>query len=226
MSKYAILVCFLACTVSVAAQESVPSIPDVDEWKADKSFNLDPKIDNTKIAFLGEVKEYRNPRDPNEFVRKVSKHLALISMRRLTKQNEHFMFIDVTKYHRRKEIEVLEEVRESSDVIAYVRGRVLIDAQTEQEVLVGNLECWLRKPDGTWHYSNTESLRHEIFSEPIGFGEEGAVLVGIKFSLGDVSHVIRLDVRDLIFIKNDLKKYKNIAGEEQELKEEEDPDEK
>ena len=95
MSKYAILVCFLACTVSVAAQEGAPSIPDVDEWKVDKSFNLDPKIDDIKIAFLGEVKEYRNPRDPNEFVRKVSKHLALISMRRLTKQNEHFMFIDV-----------------------------------------------------------------------------------------------------------------------------------
>lgn len=199
---------FLALVFLIAAQVvgSEAPIPDVKNFKPVLSKELEFRVDDYKTAFVGRVVVYQNPDDPNEFVRVYYRQVALISERAKEKSTSEAggpgRNSSNLNYHRKQETEALSRVQQATDAFAYVQEQTVRDQRTGQDIRTGHRQIWLLDSGGVWAYfvqpSNEKSaLEPSPFSEPSKADPKKQVLVGIKFTLGDRTHIVRIDQDDV-----------------------------
>ena len=195
----------LALLISVALQANSPP-PDVKNFKPVLTKELEFRIDDYKTAFVGRVVVYQNPDDPNEFVRVYYRQVALISERAQLKgageEGGPGRNLSNLNYHRRQETEALGRVQQAADAFAYVQWRTVRDTRTGQDIRTGPMQNWLLDPSGSWvHHTQPvnekSALGSSPFSEPSKNDPEKNINVGIKFTLGDGVHIVRVDQDDI-----------------------------
>jgi hypothetical protein len=103
-------------------------------------------------------------------------------------------------YHRRQEVEALERVQKVTDTFAVVRWHTKRDDRLEQDILAGPVDSWLLDQSSSWTHRAGATLgeltQTPLSEPPLGDGER-PVIVGLQFTLGTVSHILRIDPTDL-----------------------------
>lgn len=194
----------LAVEVIVASGISPPDIPNITDFTSILSKEQEFRIDDYKTAFLGRIVVYQNPNDPNEFVRVYYRQIAIVSERAKEKNTADVggrnTNLSNLKYHQKRETEALDRVQQAVDAFAYVRWWMVRDSRTKQDIQTGPMQIWLLDPSGAYaYYSQPEgveesALKYSSFSEPFG---SDFVTVGLKFTLGDTVHIVRVDRNDI-----------------------------
>lgn len=195
---------FLSLVLFVALQVAGGSeavVPDVKNFKPVLSKELEFRIDDYKTAFVGRVVDYQNPDDPNEFVRVYYRQVALISERAQLKgaaeEGGPRRNLSNLNYHRKQETEALGRVQQEADAFAYVQWRTVRDARTGQDIRAGSSRAWLLDQRGSWVSDSGQNILSAPLSEPSNANLKKQVLVGIKFTLGDGAHIVRIDQDDI-----------------------------
>ena len=181
--------------------------PDVKDFKSVLSKELEFRTDDYKIGFVGQVIVYQNPNDPNEFVRVYYRQVALVSERAKEKDTSEVNGRDGNSsdinYHKKQEAEALIRVQQAVDAFAYVQWRTVRDPRTGQDIQTGPMQIWLLDQNGAYaYYSQPEdaeenALKYSPFSESSEADPDKSVMVGLKFTLGDAVHIVRVDQDDI-----------------------------
>lgn len=194
------------------------SPPDINNFTPVLSKELEFRIDDCKTGFVGRVFVYQNPNDPNEFVRMYYRQVAIVSERACEKNiseadssNRNLFNLN---YHRKKELEILSRVQKATDVFAYVQWKIVRDSRTGHDIQIELFQIGLLDPSGVWVYhtqpAGTKSaLELSVFSEPSKVNSKKRINVGIRFTLGDTVHIVRVDQDDILVAVNS----KEIASE-------------
>lgn len=187
--------------------ENYPDRPNIEGWAIVPQTNLEVKVDDYNISSLGLVTEYRNPQDPNERVKVISRQIVILSGR--TKdtgsdpnRGRSNLTLDVgDERHRQDEEDSLNRVHKSMDSIGFIRWHVKIDETRGQEIQDGMMEFWLMGQDGKkWAYkiqSTPDAILQTPVTEPSMLDNSRSIVVGLILSLGDVSQFLRLDQDEL-----------------------------
>lgn len=166
-------------------------VPNIDEWTVVSRTEIDFYADDYRRVYLGEITEYQNPSDANEFVRVYTRHIAIVADRPEDRDENKIRDTQVaTRHHEHRVHEALAKARSASDTFAYVRIRTSIDTQTEEMISSGQQESWLLDHEGNYVYG--ERIVMEPISESLS-DRRTAILVGIKFSLGTHAHILFID---------------------------------
>src|SRR3989344_2090478 len=161
--------------------------PDVNGFTPVLSKELEFRIDDYKIAFVGRVVDYQNPDDPNEFVRFYYRQVAIVSERAKENDTKEAGGLDRNSsnlnYHQKQETEALDRVQLTTDAFAYVQWRTGRDPRTGQDIRADFLRSWLLDPNGNWilTYGSDYNLFITPFSEPSKADPKKRVIVGIQF---------------------------------------------
>src|SRR3989344_8638083 len=175
--------------------------PDVNGFTPVLSKELEFRIDDYKIAFVGRVVDYQNPDDPNEFVRVYYRQVAIVSERAKENDTKGAGGIDRNSsnlnYHQKQETEALDRVQQATDAFAYVQWRIVQDPRTGQDVRTDLFRSWLLDQNGNWIFSYGDGLLTSPFSEESKVDSMKRINVGIRFVLAGQLHVVRIDQDDL-----------------------------
>ncbi len=202
------------CAISVTSVGQKLNWSSFKEWTVVSEKRLDIKVNDYETAFVGVVTQYQNPKDPHDFAQVFTRHIPLISQRpkedQNTGQRESSLTVDAGRnYHRNQEQEALQRVQKASDAFAIIRWRTTTDDRSGREILAGLVDYWLLNQDGNWMYATNASLSgisRTLVSEPSKADAKRHVVVGLKFSIGDAVHVVRIDQDDLMVPKDTKKK--------------------
>lgn len=168
---------------------------DIKDWNVTKLSRYEVRVDDARIAFLGFVTEYQSPKDPHEFVRVISRHVALISVVREISQDEDVAYgVDLTKHNEKRESDALTKATKEADIIGFIRWRTVRDERTGRDYRSGPLESWLQDQSGIWTYRTDEKINRETHTEKLGPN----VLLGIRFTLGDATQILSVDRQVLL----------------------------
>jgi hypothetical protein len=196
----------LALVFLVALQADRPPVgpPDTKNFKPVMTKELEFRIDDYRTAFVGRVVDYQNPDDLSEFVRVYYRQVALVSERAREQDSSEDAGRNRTfsnlNYHQKRESEAIGRVQKEADVFAYVRWRTERDARTGQDIRsAGSYRAALLDQNGAWVLGENISLAP--LSEPAENNPEKHVIVGIKFTLGVGTHILRVDQDDLVQAK-------------------------
>lgn len=197
----------MAVLLAMEVVGSGASPPDVKDFTPVLSKELEFQIDDYKTALVGRVVVYQNPNNQNEFVRVYYRQVAIISERSKEKNsmetNSRDTDLSNLKYHNREEAEVLGRVQKATDAFVYVQWRTVRDPRTGQDIQEGSFQVWLLNSSGIWAYriqptGAKSDLDSSPLSEPSKNNHKNRINVGIKFSLDDTVHIVRIDQDDLI----------------------------
>lgn len=202
---------FLALAVFLAIEiiggPLANSPPDVKNFKQVLSKELEFRTDDYKAGFVGRIIDYQNPNDPNEFIRVYYRQVAIVSERAQENNSTEAGGFDGNSsnlnYHRKQETETLVRVQQATDAFAYVQEWVVYDPQTGQNIRTGQRKIWLLDPSGVWAYfvqpSNEKSaLESSPVSEPSKADPKKRINVGIRFTLADAVHIVRIDQDEIL----------------------------
>lgn len=185
--------------VQVAGEQAAS--PDVKNFKPVLTKELEFRIDDCKTGFIGRVVVYQNPDDPNEFVRVYYRQVAIVSGRACENNVAETGGRDSNSsnlnYHRKQETEAIGRVQLLSDAFAYVQWRTVRDTRTGQDIRADFFRVWLLEQDGNWISSYGYELLTSPLSEPSKANPKKPILVGFKFTLGDGTHIVRIDQDDI-----------------------------
>lgn len=181
--------------------------PNVKDFTPVLSKEFEFRIDDYKTVFVGRVIDYQKLGDPNEFVRVYYRQKALVSER--AKENStteasgrRDRNLSNLNYHRKEEAEAIDRVQQASDAFAYVQEQTVRDLRTGQDIRTGHRKIWLLDSSGVWVYfiqpaNEKSALKPSLFSEPSKADPKKPILVGIKFTLGGGTHIVRIDQDDV-----------------------------
>ncbi len=206
MVKYLISV-FVLCT-SLAGTQSSNSPPNLEGWKLVESHetNLEAKVQAGGLvytAYFGYVEDYQGPGTPGEFVRVIKRYVPVILVVEDDQQKQTLQTEVVSNYSRKASQDVLSKVHTKADAVGYTRWHVTKDSRTGEDIRTGAVESWLRIQNGDWVYAEG-IIEKELYSE-IASDSKKAILVGVKFSLGNKYHIMRVDRADMVAKKEDKK---------------------
>ncbi len=200
----------VACLVIICASfaNAQPDHPNLDGWNRTevRESDLELKIQADKdrliyAAYFGYFEDYQNPQNSNEFVRVIKRYIPVISVSKEV-ENQTMESSIVSNYDKKASHDLLEKVRKEADIIGYTRWQVAKDPRTGESVRSGKIESWLKVQNGDWVHDN-QAIVKELFSE-LSAGKK-VILVGIKFSLGNRYHIVKVDQTDLISKKEEKK---------------------
>lgn len=186
--------------------DRVSPTPDVKNFKPVLTKELEFRIDDCKTGFVGRVVVYQNPDDPNGFVRVYYRQVAIVSERacenNTAEEGGPSRNLSNLNYHRKQETEALGRVQQATDAFAYVQWRTMRDARTGEDIQSGPMQIWLLDSSGSWAYhaqpvNEKSALESSSFSEPAKTNPEKQVIVGVKFTLGNRIHIVRIDQDDI-----------------------------
>lgn len=178
--------------------------PDVSGWTQVIQRELEFRVDDYRPCFVGTVTEYRNPENANEYVRVFRRHVALVSQRprELSDSGRQGTVWNRAQsdlsHHESSLREALKRAQEAADPFGYIRWRVTKDERTGQDILAAPLESWLLSQAGDWSYAFNEEISTSPYSEPLRADTRKNVIVGVKFWLGGVFHILRVQEKDLL----------------------------
>ena len=183
------------------------SLPEVKDFNVVLSKELEFRVDDYKTAFVGRVVDYQNPDDPNESVRVYYRQVAIVSERAKEKNSTESGGRDRNStnlnYHLKRETEAIDRAQRAIDTFAYVQWRTVRDSRTGQDVKIGHFQIWLLDSSGVWAYhvqpADTKSLLEPSpFSEPSKTDPKKRIIVGIKFTLENTMHIVRIDQDNIV----------------------------
>lgn len=180
---------------------SDPSVPDVGGWEVVQKSRVEFRISDEAAAYLGlaiEYTDYRNPLNVNEVVKVISSHIPLISER--PKQlNERSLFeITATSYIQKEEQDHLDKLEKETDPILYMRWKIKKDSSTGRNMKDGAVDLWLMQPGGKCFSAQNQKVAIQFLTESVGDGKPRNVFVGVKYRIGDIYYILKVDRRDLI----------------------------
>lgn len=194
------------------------------DFKPVLSRKLEFKIDDYKTAFVGRIVDYQNPNDPDEFVQVYYRQIALVSERAKENNTSEISSRDGSlsnlNYHRKQETDALNRIQQASDAFAYIQWRMVRDSRTGQNIRTGPMQIWLLDPgsSGIWaHHTQPagtpSALKPSPLSEPSKADPEKSIIVGLKFTLENTVHIVRIDQDDILTSTSQSSPSKEAANE-------------
>ncbi|MBI4158477.1 MAG: hypothetical protein HY505_02575 [Candidatus Yanofskybacteria bacterium] len=177
---------------------SVP-VPDISGWEVGQTSRIEFRLSDETVAYLGldvEHRTYRNP-DSGEFMKVFSRHIPLIPSR--PKQTNERVIADVATelYVQKDEKDRLGELNKKMDSFLYVYWRIQKNSRNGNDMLDGDVDIWFTSFDGSCHFMQNEPIGIQFLSENVGNGKPRNVFVGVKYQVGDVYHILKIDRRDV-----------------------------
>ncbi len=176
--------------------------PDIKNFTPILPKELEFRVDDYKTGLVGRMVVYQNPDDPREFVKVYYRQVAIVSERAKENDTSNAGNPDANlsnlEYHNQQESEVLGRVQQATDVFAYVQWRTVRDLRTGRDIKDGPFQVWLLEPNGNWMFSLGYDLDTSPFSEPSKENPKKRIVVGIKFYLAGVTHIVRVDQDDIL----------------------------
>lgn len=203
------LVIFCFCPYLARADTPFPSnctispVPDISGWEVVSKSRTEFRLSGTAMAYLGLDIEYAEYRDPNssEFVRVISRHIPLIPEQK--RINERVIFDAATAlYARKEEQDRLNQLDENTDPILYIRWRTKTNLRTGKDERDRDVDLWLLKPSGECFVAKNEKVGVQFLTENVSNGKPHNVFVGVKYQVGDVYHILKVDRRDVLLLTN------------------------
>ncbi len=186
--------------VSAQPAAGVPnsSVPDISKWNVINVSRIELAVSDGVVAYVGLEIEYNNPADQKEFIRVIRRHIPLIIAKQ-KKQDEHlFSDMVVTFYTRKEQEDTLGSASGKSDPIVYVHWRIKKNIRNGKDEQDGTADVWMRSFDGNWSRFKNMSVDIEFLSENVGNGKPHNVFTGMKYKVGDVYNIIRINRDDLV----------------------------
>lgn len=172
--------------------------PDVSTWKPVKSNAIHISSSEGINKYLGFDVEYQNPNNASERAKVLYKFTSFVSISLV--ESEKTPFSNIANYDLESEVEIeLQRFRNKADSFLIIVWRIVVDPQTSQENKDGDtIGCILGSFDGVWHCQVWEAsaipkiLIMDI-SEPNKYNPDQLILVGRKYSINGINHVIMTD---------------------------------
>ncbi|OGN03822.1 MAG: hypothetical protein A2655_00995 [Candidatus Yanofskybacteria bacterium RIFCSPHIGHO2_01_FULL_43_42] len=183
--------------------------PDISGWEIVQTSRIEFRISDEAVAYLGldiEYAEYRNPDDPGEFVRVVSRHIPMIPARPVINNGQLFREVATALYVQKKEQDRLNEIGKKTDSILVVRWRTKKNSRTGKDMKDGNVDIWFLQSSGECLTTQNKRVGVQFMTENVGNGKPHNVFVGIKYQVGDAYHILKVDRRDLVQLMNERRK--------------------
>jgi len=181
-----------------------PSVPDISNWEVVRQSRIEFRLSDETVAYLGldiEHEIYRNP-DSGEFMKVFSRHIPLILSR--PKQTDERVIEDVATalYVQKDEEDRLAELGSKMDPFLYVYWRVQKNSRNENDMLDGDVNIWFMPSDGSCRFFQNEPVDIQFMTENVGNGKPRNVFVGVRYRIGDVYHILKVDRRDVANLMN------------------------
>ncbi len=192
------LFCPYFARADTAQSAQNPPIPDIAGWPVFSMSRTALNISDVTVAYVGLEITYRNPDDLKEFVKVTYRHISFITSKQ-SKPNARLLSEMVTVFYiQKEEQDRLVEVSKKSDPIIYTRWRVKKNPHNGNDMQDGDFDVWFLSPKGDWPFVKNQNVEIEFMTENVGNGTPHNVFSGMKYQVGDLYHIIRIDRNDLL----------------------------
>lgn len=199
----AILIIFLpslarADTNTFPANCSVP-VPNISDWEAIQQSQIEFRLSNQAVAFLGlvvESKTYRNSHS-GEIIKVFSRHIPMIFAEQ--KQDDERLLEEAVAlfYAEKEKNDLLAKLKEKIDPLLYVYWRIRINPRNGNDMLDGDVNIWFMSSDGSCQFSQNKKIGIQFMTENVGNGQSRNVFVGVKYQIDGAYHILKVDRRDV-----------------------------
>lgn len=199
--------------LAVSQVESFPancsvSAPDITGWETVRTSRIEFRLSDYAAAYLGldiEYAEYRNPLNSREFIRVISRHTPLISVQ--NKLNERVILdAATTLYNQKEEQDRFNKLEKEIDSILFMRWGTKENPRTGKDMQDGDIDLWFLKSSGECLVAKNKKLGEQFLTENVGDGKPKNVFVGVKYRIGDVYHILKVNRGDILLLTNGDKK--------------------
>lgn len=200
MKKIFVAIVFTAISFYpyLARADTHPPVPDISGWNVVSISRIALNVSDTTVAYLGLEVEYSNPSNPREFVRVTQRHIPLI----ISKQNKPSVRLlsemAAVFYTKKEEQGRLLEIAKKSDSIIYTQWRIKENIRTGHDMLDGDFDVWFLSSKGDWAFVKNQEIKIEFMTENVGNGKPHNVFSGMKYQVGSIYHIVRIDRNDLV----------------------------
>ncbi len=182
----------------LVVSQSNPSTPDISGWVIFNVSRTALNISDLTVAYLGLEVTYINPVNPREFIRVTYRHIPLVISKQ-NKPNVRLLAEMATVFYTKKEEQDrLLEISKKSDPLIYTRWQTKDNPRTGQDMLDGDFDVWFLSPRGDWKFFKNQEVETEFMTENVGNGKPHNVFSGMKYQVGDIYHIVRIDRNDLL----------------------------
>jgi len=197
--------------------DAVQFVPDVSNWTVISVSQIEIRLSENAVAYFGFNIEYQNSTDQKEFVRVLRRHVPLIFFTNKQDDDRLTSEMVITQYVRKEEKEYLRQLFDKSDPFIYFRWKTKEDSQTSRDILDSDIDVWFLRPNGKWLFSQNKQVAAQLLSENLrntysrsltpsgrvvldndrtalsGSSKPRNVFVGLKYQLGDIYHILKID---------------------------------
>lgn len=187
---------YLARANSTLQNPSLP--PDITSWNVVNISRTVLQVSDVTVAYVGLEVKYSNPTNPKEFIIVIRRHIPLIVSKSKNQNGRSLGEAVIVFYNQKEEQDRLAEVSKKSDPIIYTRWRTKKNPHTGHDMLDGDFEVWFLSPEGDWVFIKNQEVETEFMTENVGNGKPHNVFSGMKYQVGNMYHIIRVDRNDLL----------------------------
>lgn len=176
------------------------SAPDITDFEVVSKSRIEFRLSEEVVAYLGldvEHTNYRNPADPGRFVEVISRHRPRVFAKPELSSERLFAEIAAAFYADKDEQDLLAALEKELDPVIYIQWRIVKDPRTGKDTKDGNVDVWFMPPDGSCKFFQNERLGVQFLSENVGNGKPHNVFVGVKYQVGDVYHILKVNRNDV-----------------------------
>ena len=142
---------------------------------------------------MGQIVDYQHPERLGDFVRVYRRHAVVLSERARGRGGSKRAQTGADlRYHVAEENKVLERTQQDGEPFAYLFWNIYKD-QRGFDVLGGPVQYWLLNDRGVWTHRTDSTMTVTELSEPSVNEPFQTRIVGLVFSLGDITHILRTD---------------------------------
>lgn len=181
--------------------------PDVSSWEVVGKSRIEFRLSDEVVAYLGLDIEYTILRNPNsgESMQIISRHRSRMFARQKVEDKHKFAQVAASLYADRDEQEMFAELEKELDPILYIYWRAEKNPVTEENTKDGDTNIWFMPSDGNCLFTQNKKIGVQFLSENVGNGKSRNVFVGVKYQIGDVYHILKVNRRDVLTIMNPKK---------------------
>jgi hypothetical protein len=173
------------------------SAPDISGWELIQELRSEFRVSRFIASYLGLVETYRNPMDDKEFVRVTSRHIPFVPQRQKLDRRSFFGTAAILLAERDQE-DRFDELDDEADAIIYERWRTRENPRTGKDGREGNLDIWFLRSNGECVIAQNERVSVQFLTERVGDVNSDNIFIGIKYSIGDAYHIVRVNRRILL----------------------------
>lgn len=182
----------------LARADTHPPVPDISGWTVINVSRIELRISDSSVAYIGLEVEYSNPANPREFIRVIRRHIPLILSKSKNQDGRLLSEATIMLHNQKEEQDRLNEVTNNSDPIVYVQWRTKSNSHTGTDMQDGDINVWFLRPNESWLLATNKQVEVEFLTENISNGKPHNVFSGMKYQIGNVYHIIRIDRNDLV----------------------------